>query len=498
MSDAVTACVHCGFCLPSCPTYQELGEEMDSPRGRIYLMKGALEGNLDPAQVQPHIDRCLGCMACETACPSGVRYHELLLPYRARTEGQGHAGSSGAESADQRSSVTAAQIRRPLVERFRRWLMMQTLPYPSRFRFAVRSARIARALRPITPGAIRPLLDLAPEHLPRAERLPARIPAVGPRRARVALLTGCVQRVMEPAINAATADVLSRNGIEVIVPERQGCCGALTWHAGKVEAARGFARQIFRTFPDDVDAIVVNAAGCGSAMKEYPLAFAGEPDEDVASRLAERVVDVAVFLDRAGITPPPSLAAPVRVAYHDACHLCHAQQIHAEPRRLLASIAGLELVELRDGERCCGSAGTYNIDQPDIAASLGRKKAAAVRNTECDIVATGNIGCMVQIRKHLSNAADGPVRRAAITETPDRIDDPAASSDARGERQPEGDVRSAAPHAGRRQSVSAPSVMHTMQVLSLAYAGKLAPSHAHRATARRSSSGSSHRTDQTR
>jgi glycolate oxidase iron-sulfur subunit len=408
MSDAVTACVHCGFCLPSCPTYQELGEEMDSPRGRIYLMKGVLEGSLDASGVQLHIDRCLGCMACETACPSGVEYNRLLLPYRA---GLGYGA------------------RRSPAERLKRWIVMRTLPYPGRFRLALRAARWMRRLRPITPAPFRPMVDLVPDTLPAAERMPEQVQARGPRRARVALLAGCVQQVMEPGINRATVDVLARNGVEVVVPKAQGCCGALAWHAGEAEAARRFARALVETFPADVDAIVVNAAGCGSGMKEYPLMFAGTEDEEAARRLAGRVVDVSVFLDRLGIEPPPPLSTPLRLAYHDACHLCHAQQVRAEPRRLLRSIEGMELAELGDGERCCGSAGTYNIDQPEIAAELGRKKAEVVRRTGCDMVATGNIGCMVQMRRYLESG-------------------------------------------GQR---STPRVLHTMEVLALAYAGKLAP-----------------------
>ncbi|MFW6040193.1 MAG: heterodisulfide reductase-related iron-sulfur binding cluster, partial [Gemmatimonadota bacterium] len=386
MADAVTACVHCGFCLPACPTYRELGEEMDSPRGRIYLMKAVLEGELEAGEVQPHIDRCLGCMACETACPSGVEYHELLLPYRARSGSDGDGEGSA-------------------LQRLRRWLTLRTLPYPRRFRLAVRLARLTRGLRRLTPAALRPMLDLAPASLPRAERLPERSPAQGKRRARVAMLTGCVQRVIEPAINRATVDVLVRNGVEVVVPERQGCCGALAWHAGAADDARRFAGAILETFPDDVDAIIVNAAGCGSGMREYPLAFAGSDDEAAARELAEKVVDVSVFLDRLGIEPPPAAADPIRIAYHDACHLCHAQGVRDEPRRLLRGIEGVELIELDDGERCCGSAGTYNIDQPEIAAGLGRQKADAVRRSGCDLVATGNIGCMVQMRRHL---AEGP------------------------------------------------------------------------------------------
>jgi glycolate oxidase iron-sulfur subunit len=409
MGDAVTACVHCGFCLPTCPTYQVLGEEMDSPRGRIYLMKGVLEGALDADEVQPHIDRCLGCMACETACPSGVEYHKLLLPYREQV---------------------ASRTERGMAARMKRRLTLMTLPFPRRFRLAVRAAGLTRWLRPLTPKTLRPMLDMVPATLPPAERLPALTPAQGVRRARVALLTGCVQQALDPAINRATVDVLTRNGVEVVVPASQGCCGALAWHVGAGDMARRFARETIAAFPDSVDAVIVNAAGCGSAIGEYPLALIGEPDEDAARDFAARAVDVSVFLAQLGIVPPPALQMPVRVAYHDACHLCHAQQIRAEPRALLRAIDGLELLELDDAERCCGSAGTYNIDHPDIAHELGALKAAAVRRTGCHIVASGNIGCMVQMSRHLD-------RRGGTGAAP-------------------------------------PRVLHTVQVLAMAYASSLA------------------------
>jgi glycolate oxidase iron-sulfur subunit len=406
MADAAAMCVHCGFCLPTCPTYQVLGEEMDSPRGRIYLMKGVLEGELDARAVAAHVDRCLGCLACESACPSGVPYHRLLLPYRA---------------------ATAEKVRGPFLTRVRRRLALSTLPYRRRFRIAVRAGRLTRRLRPVVPAALRPMLDLVPDRLPTAEPIPETIPAIGTRRARVALLIGCVQEALEPEINRATIDVLTRNGVEVVVPRGQGCCGALGWHVGEIDDARAHARRLLSAFPRDVDAIIVNAAGCGSGIKDYPLMFAGQPEEAAARELAERAVDVSVFLDRLGILPPPPLEEPVRVAYHDACHLCHAQRVRAEPRRLLRAIPGLELVELDDGERCCGSAGTYNIDQPEIAGELGRMKADAVRRTGADLVALGNIGCMVQIRAHLgANGKGRPI-----------------------------------------------PVLHTVQILSLAYAGNL-------------------------
>jgi glycolate oxidase iron-sulfur subunit len=379
---------------------------MDSPRGRIYLMKGVLEGDLEAEEVQPHIDRCLGCMACETACPSGVRYHELLLPYRALSRGwtnedSGQTPDSRAARSDEDASDRAVSGGGP-ARRFRRWITMRTLPYPARFRAAVRAGRAARALRRIAPSPLRPLFDLLPDTLPPRLSLPEVTPAMGTRRARVALLTGCVQSVLDPAINQATVQVLARNGVEVAVPWQQGCCGALAWHSGAVQDARRFARRNFAAFPKDIDAIVVNAAGCGSAMLEYPLAFRQEDDEDAARAFSSKVVDVSVFLDRIGILAPPALSSRLRIAMHDACHLCHAQQVREEPRRLLRAIEGLEVLELGDGERCCGSAGTYNIEQPEIAAELGRMKANVIRETECDAVVSGNIGCIVQVRRHLA------------------------------------------------------------------------------------------------
>ncbi len=380
MAEAITACVHCGFCLPDCPTYQQLGEEMDSPRGRIYLMKRVLEGHLEPAQAQPHIDRCLGCLACETACPSGVKYSQLLSPFRA---------------------MHSRAAPRTWTRRLQRWLTLRTLPHPGRFRLAVRAGKWLRWLRPAMPAALKPMIDLMPRNLPPRDPLPPVIAAEGKRRARVALLTGCVQPAMEPDINRATVSVLARNGVEVLVPARQGCCGALAWHVGEAEAARASARRLTKAMPRDVDAVIVNAAGCGSGIHEYPTLFAGEADHEAAAELAGQAVDVISFLDQLGITAPPTLAAPLRVAYHDACHLAHGQGVRSAPRRLLASIGRLELLELGDGERCCGSAGTYNLDQPDIARELGRAKAETIARLNAHLVTTGNIGCMVQIRSHL-------------------------------------------------------------------------------------------------
>ncbi len=385
MAAAVQACVHCGFCLSACPTYRELGQEMDTPRGRIVLMKQALEGTIPAEAAQPHIDRCLGCLACEPACPSGVAYRDLISPFRALM-----------------SEKPAFTARRATGERARRWLASKTVPYPARFRLAARAGALAKKLAFLTPPPLRPMLDLVPDSVPRAAVLPEVSPARGDRRARVALLVGCAQQVLEPDINLATIEVLTRNGVEVVIPRAQGCCGGLSWHTGDLAAARSFARRNLEAFPADIDAIITNAAGCGSAMHEYPLMLKGTDDEARAQALAGRTVDVSVFLAQLGLreTPPPRDSV-LRVAYHDACHLANAQGVRAEPRDLLRAIPGVELLEIADPHLCCGSAGSYNIDQPAIAASLGGQKARAAIATEADIVATGNIGCLAQLRAHL-------------------------------------------------------------------------------------------------
>ena len=376
MAHAVEKCVHCGFCLSTCPTYVVLGEEMDSPRGRITLMKAALEGTLPIEATLPFVDRCLGCMACVTACPSGVPYAELLTPFRALAETQRSRG---------------------LVDRLARTLTRETLPYPGRFRLAAAAGHLAGPLRGALPAKLGAMLTLLPAEVPPAHALPALIPAQGARRARVALLAGCVQQVLAPEINWATVRVLARNGVEVVIPAGQGCCGSLMMHGGEAEAARGLARRNLHIFPADVDAVVTNAAGCGSGMHEYGLLFKGQPEEEAAVALGARTQDVSVFLAELGLTSPPPLPQPLRVAYHDACHLAHAQGVTAAPRRLLRAIPNLTLLEVPEGELCCGSAGTYNLEQPAIAAALGRRKAENIRRTNCDAIATGNIGCMVQI-----------------------------------------------------------------------------------------------------
>src|SRR5688572_27478899 len=381
MAHAVQACVHCGFCLAACPTYHELGQEMDSPRGRIVLMKQVLEGTLPAEAAQPHIDRCLGCLACEPACPSGVPYRDLISPYRAQVQ---------------------EKLPRTRGEKLRRWLAAQTIPFPKRFRLALRGATIGRVLGGLVPSALRPMLTLAPRAVPAAVVLPAVSPARGERRARVALLAGCAQQVLEPDINVATIDVLTRNGIEVIVPRAQACCGGLAWHTGDRSAAQAFARRNLDAFPADVDAILTNAAGCGSAMHEYHLILRGTADEARADAFRKRVVDVSVFLARIGLREKPAgWTKPQVIAYHDACHLANAQNVRTQPRSLLKAIPGVDLWEIANPHLCCGSAGTYKLDDRAIAALLGDKKAEASIATGATIVATGNIGWDKQVPSHI-------------------------------------------------------------------------------------------------
>ncbi|HAB17963.1 MAG TPA: heterodisulfide reductase-related iron-sulfur binding cluster [Verrucomicrobiota bacterium] len=389
MADAVSQCVHCGFCLAACPTYRELGQEMDTPRGRIVLMKDVLEGHLPWESAQPHVDRCLGCLACEPACPSGVPYRDLISPFRA---------------------VAQASSRRSLGERFRRFITAKTLPYPNRFRLAARLGIMARTWMPWLPRGLKPMLELLPEQLPAHESWPAVTPARGERRARVALLIGCAQQVLDPDINSATIEVLSRNGVEVVIPAGQGCCGGLAWHTGDLAAARGFARRNLAAFPEDVDAILTNAAGCGSALHEYALILRGTPQEVQAESFCERVQDVSAFLARLGLRDPFA-ERQLKVAYHDACHLSNAQGVRRQPRDLLRAIPGMQVVEIIDSDLCCGSAGSYNLDQPAIAASLGEQKARAIIATGAEVVVSGNIGCLTQLRHHLQKSGSKiPVR----------------------------------------------------------------------------------------
>ena len=387
-------CVHCGFCLPTCPTYALWGQEMDSPRGRIYLMGAGLDGApLTPTMVG-HFDACLGCMACVTACPSGVRYDELIEATRAQVE---------------------RRHRRPAAQRLLREAIFATFPYPKRLR-ALRgplrayqasglSARLRRGglLARLAPSLA--AMEAAAPPLSAAERVPEHTPAVGPRRGTVAMVLGCVQREFFPGVNAATARVLAAEGYEVLAPRSQGCCGALSVHNGREPEALDFARRLIDALePTAADHVLINAAGCGSTLKEYGALLADDPRyAERAAAFAAKVVDVAELLAR--IEPvAPRHPLPLTVAYHDACHLAHAQGIRAQPRQLLRAIPGLEVREIAEAELCCGSAGTYSILNPQPARELGDRKATHVAATGADLLVTANPGCMMQIAAALERA----------------------------------------------------------------------------------------------
>ena len=380
MANAIEKCVHCGFCLAACPTYNLLGEEMDSPRGRIYLMKNVLEEQITAEDAQPYIDRCLGCMACVPACPSGVAYGDLLVSYRALQE---------------------EDRRRPPLDALARKLVIETLPYPKRFRLAAQTGKIGKALLPALPDSFASMLSLLPDKLPPPLPLPHVMPAVGERRGKVALLPGCVQQALAPEINYAAAHVLAANGVEVHMPPGAGCCGSILLHIGAEKQAQDIARRNFTQFSDDVDAIITTAAGCGSGIKDYELLFKAQPDAEQATAFSNRVMDFSAYLASLGLREPAGFEGERRVVYQDACHLLHAQGHHSEPRALLHQIPNLRLLSIADAGMCCGSAGTYNIDQPAIAAELGRRKVDAILATEPDLVVSGNIGCITQLRQQL-------------------------------------------------------------------------------------------------
>lgn len=389
------ACVHCGFCLSTCPSYVLGGRETESPRGRIHLMKAAVQDRIALADPMiGHIDTCLGCLACETACPSGVRYGPLVEATRDAIERQ-HPRSFGERA-------------------FRRALFL-VLPHPMRLRLLARPMAVGRAIarRPsllrLLPSKLRALLQLAPDG-PTLRDVPERTPAAGACRLTVGLLTGCVQRVFFGHVNEATVRVLTAEGCEVVAPSGQGCCGALALHAGRGEEARRFARSLIAAFEGhELDAIVVNAAGCGSTMKEYGELLRGDPDwADRARAFSARVRDVTETL--AGLDPRRATRHPLAltVAYHDACHLAHGQGVRREPRALLASIPALSVAPVAESEICCGSAGIFNLVQPEMADALGRRKAGHLDQTRADLIVTSNPGCVLQIRA--ASRAEGHAR----------------------------------------------------------------------------------------
>jgi glycolate oxidase iron-sulfur subunit len=405
-------CVHCGFCLPACPTYQLWAEEMDSPRGRIYLVNQILDGaELTPAAAE-HFDRCLGCMACMTACPSGVQYDQLIEAARVWTE-------------DARPTLPAAGPSKGVRDRAARAVIFALFPYPRRLRAMIRPLRAAqrtgldrKLARSSLPGRVSPVLGAALRLAPSpsaavrpgasgAGRLPERVAARGPRRAVVGMLTGCVQSVFFPQVNAATARVLAMEGCDVIIPRGQGCCGALSLHSGREAEAVTFAQRTIEAFERaGVDAVVVNSAGCGSAMKEYERLLSGVSGwSGRAAAMSSRVLDLSEFLVELG-PGAPRHPLPVTAAYHDACHLGHAQRITRQPRELLRAIPDLRLVELADAGTCCGSAGVYNLLQPEAASELGAWKAQSVLDAGAPLLISANPGCSLQIAAALADRGE--------------------------------------------------------------------------------------------
>lgn len=380
-------CVHCGFCTATCPTFVLLGDELDSPRGRIYLIKDMLEaGRPATEQVVKHIDRCLSCLSCMTTCPSSVNYMHLVDHARAYIE---------------------ETYARPWHDRMLRWMLAAILPYPERFRWAVRLSALGRPLAPLLtqgPAArLGAMLRLAPASVPRAER-PARphvVAASGPRRKRVALMTGCVQSVIAPDINAAAIRLLTRAGVEVVLPKGEGCCGALVHHMGREDDAKAAARANIDAWWHEIaheglDAVAITASGCGTTVKDYAHMLAEDPDyAERANEVAARAKDISEVLAGLDLGPPERRSGAL-VAYHSACSMQHGQQIKTEPRALLAG-AGFQVTEVPEGHICCGSAGVYNILQPDLAGRLKQRKVANIDRTGADLVATGNIGCITQI-----------------------------------------------------------------------------------------------------
>ncbi len=383
------ACVHCGFCTATCPTYVLLGDELDSPRGRIYLIKNMLEaGGPVGAETVKHIDRCLSCLACMTTCPSGVNYMHLVDHGRRHIE---------------------EHYRRPYAERLLRRLLGHVLTRPALLRAALHAARLAKPFAGLVPKRLRPLVALAPRAVPAASAVdrPQMFPAEGERRMRVALLTGCAQQVLAPEINEATIRLLTRHGVEVVVAPGSGCCGALVHHLGNEMPALVLARANIEAWESlrisgGLDAIVVNASGCGTMVKDYGFLLRTDPqDAEKAARISRLARDISEVIAELGMQPPGPIPQ-LRVAYHSACSLQHGQGVDRAPRTLLAA-AGFDVAEVPEGHLCCGSAGTYNLLQPELAAALRARKLANIALTRADLVAAGNIGCITQL------AGDAPL-----------------------------------------------------------------------------------------
>ncbi|MEP1961463.1 glycolate oxidase subunit GlcF [Tateyamaria sp.] len=389
-NDILRNCVHCGFCTATCPTYQVLGDELDSPRGRIYLIKDMLENDRVPDEkVVKHIDRCLSCLACMTTCPSGVHYMHLV---------------------DHAREYIEDNYKRPLSDRMLRWVLAQILPYPMRFRIALLGAKIGRPFARLMPDArLRAMLEMAPKQIPPVSRNddPQSFAPKATKRMRVALMTGCAQKALNTDINDATIRLLTRLGCEVVVAEGAGCCGALTHHMGKASeshkaAAKNIVAWAREMDGDGLDAIVINTSGCGTTVKDYGHMFRNDPLATDAARVAGIAMDVSEVLMKLDL--PAGAPQDMTVAYHAACSLQHGQQIKTYPKDLLKK-AGFKVVEPKDSHLCCGSAGTYNLMQPEISKQLKIRKVDTLMARKPDVIAAGNIGCMMQI----GSAAGVPV-----------------------------------------------------------------------------------------
>ncbi|MDA7423225.1 glycolate oxidase subunit GlcF [Thalassococcus lentus] len=381
-NEILRTCVHCGFCTATCPTYQVLGDELDSPRGRIYLIKDMLENERVPDEkTVKHVDRCLSCLACMTTCPSGVHYMHLV---------------------DHAREYIEKNYDRPWHDKALRWVLARILPYPTRFRVAMLGAKIAKPFAPLIPDArLRAMLAMAPKTIPPVSRNddPQSFAPAAEKKMRVALMTGCAQKALNTDINDATIRLLTRLGCEVVVAEGAGCCGALTHHMGKTEESHGTAGKNIKAWAREMDgkgldAIVINTSGCGTTVKDYGHMFRNEPLAKDAARVSAVAMDISEVLMKLDI--PQSDPKGLRVAYHAACSLQHGQQIKTHPKTLLKK-AGFEVVEPADSHLCCGSAGTYNLMQPEISSQLKERKVRTLEAKQPDIIAAGNIGCMMQI-----------------------------------------------------------------------------------------------------
>ncbi len=381
-NEILRSCVHCGFCTATCPTYQVLGDELDSPRGRIYLIKDMLENERVPDEkTVKHIDRCLSCLACMTTCPSGVHYMHLV---------------------DHAREYIENNYKRPLSDRVLRWVLAQILPYPMRFRWALIGAKLGRPFRFLMPDArLRAMLDMAPKHIPSVSRNddPQSFAPKTPRKKRVALMTGCAQKALNTDINDATIRLLTRLGCEVVVAEGAGCCGALTHHMGKSKQSHAAAAANIRAWVremdgDGLDAIVINTSGCGTTVKDYGHMFRNDPMAQDAARVSALAMDISEVLMQLDL--PEQSDQGLTVAYHAACSLQHGQQIKTYPKDLLKR-TGFKVVEPADSHLCCGSAGTYNLMQPEISGQLKQRKVRTLEAKKPDLIAAGNIGCMMQI-----------------------------------------------------------------------------------------------------